>query len=355
MADTLLAYLISRVVTQREPAATQALAYILHSAPEVAKAFLSVVYQTGFASFERGRIAAEEQHGNIIPDLTIRDTAGAVRVLVENKFWAGLTDAQPVSYLDQLSSDAPAALLFVVPHTRLHSVWAELKDRCANKKFDLTDEAKTDDIAWARSGSRILAITSWKHVLAQLQQAAHESGHYEIEQDVIQLRGLTDLMNTAEFLPLREEEITDVTLPRRLLNYGELIDEVVERLVADGLADTQKAARFEGDYTRRAGRGLRLHSRFGSWFGIDHRVWGDCGITPLWWEINTNKPFSGITAPASKVQSLLEEAVDSDDGWVYIPIRLKTGVERDRVIDAIVDQIRSIGGRLNRAFPAAAD
>ena len=95
MADTLLAYLITRVVTQREPAATQALAYILNAAPDIAKAFLSVVVsQTGFAPFELGRIAAEEQHGDSIPDLTIRDTAGAVRVLVENKFWAGLTDAR---------------------------------------------------------------------------------------------------------------------------------------------------------------------------------------------------------------------------------------------------------------------
>ena len=106
------------------------------------------------------------------PDLTIRDTAGVVRVLVENKFWTGLTETQPVGYLDQLPSDAPAALLFVVPHTRLHIVWAELKERCATKKIDLTDEAKTDDIAWSRTGNRILAITSWKHVLAQLQQAA---------------------------------------------------------------------------------------------------------------------------------------------------------------------------------------
>ena len=352
MADTLLAYLIPRVVTQREPAATQALAYILNSAPEIAKAFVSVVHQTGLAPFELGRIAAEEQHGDSIPDLTIRDTVGAVRVLVENKFWAGLTDAQPVGYLDQLASDAPVALLFVVPHTRLHSVWAELRDRCANKKIDLTDGTKTDDIAWSRSGNRILAITSWKHVLAQLQQAAYEGGHDEIERDILQLRGLTDLMNTAEFLPLREEEITDVTLARRLLNYGGLIDEVVERLVADGLADTQKSKRFEGNYTC-AGRGVRLHSRFGSWFGIDLGAWSASGITPLWWKINTNRPFSGITAPVAKVQSLLEEAVDFD-GWIYIPIRLKTGVERDRVIDAIVEQIRSIGDRLNRAFPTAA-
>ena len=67
MADTLLAYLISRVVTQREPAATQALAYILNSAPDIAKAFVSVVHQTGFAPFELGRIAAEEQHGGQHP------------------------------------------------------------------------------------------------------------------------------------------------------------------------------------------------------------------------------------------------------------------------------------------------
>lgn len=352
MADTLLAYLIPRVVAQREPAATQALAYILNAAPEIAKAFLSVVHQTGFAPFELGRIAAEEQHGDGIPDLTIRDTAGAVRVLVENKFWAGLTDAQPVGYLDQLPSDAPVALLFVVPHTRLHNVWAELKGRCATNEIDLTDEVKTDDVAWSRSGNRLLAITSWKHVLAQLQQAAYESGHADIEQDIIQLRGLTDLMNTAEFLPLREEETTNATLARRLLNYGDLIDEVVERLVAEELADTEKSRRFEGDYAR-AGRGVRLYARFGSWFGIDFRVWSDCGITPLWWEINTNRPFSGITAAASEVQNLLG-AVGSDDGWVYIPIRLKTGVERDRVIDAIVEQIRSIGDRLDRAFPTAA-
>ena len=136
MADTLLAHLIPRLPVQSEPIATQALTYVLNAAPDIAKAFMSVVHQTGFEPFERGRIAAEERHGDGIPDLTIWDTAGVVRVLVENKFWAGLTETQPVGYLDQLPSDAPAALLFVVPHTRLHIVWAELKKRCATKKID---------------------------------------------------------------------------------------------------------------------------------------------------------------------------------------------------------------------------
>ena len=129
-----------------------------------------------------------------------------------------------------------------------------------------------------------------------------------------------------------------------------MIDEVVERLVAEGLADTKKSARSQCGYTW-VGRGARLHSRFGSWFGVDLAAWSHYGITPLWWEISTTEPFSGIMSAASKVQSLIEEAQDSDDGFVYIPLRLKTGVERDRVIDAVVEQIRSIGDRLNRAFP----
>ena len=83
MADTLLAHLLPRV-TASEPAATQALAYILNAAPDIGKAFMPVVHQTGFAPFDVGRIAAEERHGDGIPDLTIRDAGGVVRVLVEN-------------------------------------------------------------------------------------------------------------------------------------------------------------------------------------------------------------------------------------------------------------------------------
>ena len=350
MAESLLAHLIPRV-TAPEPAATQALAYILNSAPDISKAFMSVVWQTGLAPFEAGRIAAEERHGSGIPDLTIRDASGVVRVLVENKFWAGLTESQPVGYLDQLPSDAAAALLFIVPDTRRHSVWGEMKERCARDNVNLTAESAADHAAWSRAGNRTLAITSWKHVLAALQQAASVGSHSAIEQDIIQLRGLTDQMNTSEFLPLREDEVTSVATAHRLINYTDLIDEVVERLVADGLADTKKAARSVCGYTW-AGRGVRLQSRFGAWLGVDVVAWSDCGITPLWLEIETADSFSGITAAASNVRNLIDEAQDSDGSLVEIPIRLKTGVERDRVIDDIVRQIRGIGDRLSEGLPA---
>lgn len=45
------------------------------------------------------------------------------RLLVELKFWAGLTDNQPVAYLKKLPTDCHSALLEVAPARRIESLW----------------------------------------------------------------------------------------------------------------------------------------------------------------------------------------------------------------------------------------
>ena len=86
---SLLGYLVPRIAASgEEPAATQALAYLLNASTGVAEAFVGIVAPTGIEGFTPGRIAAEEQYGDHFPDLTIRGTDGVVRILVENKFWA---------------------------------------------------------------------------------------------------------------------------------------------------------------------------------------------------------------------------------------------------------------------------
>ena len=91
---SLLGYLIPRIASSgAEPAATQALAYILSASSSVAKAFVDIVSAAlpGIATFTPGRITAEERHGSHSPDLTIRDRDGAIRILVENKFLSSFT------------------------------------------------------------------------------------------------------------------------------------------------------------------------------------------------------------------------------------------------------------------------
>ena len=273
---SLLGYLVPRIAASgAAPAATQALAYLLNASTGVAEAFVGIVAPTDIDGFTPGHIAAEEQHGDHFPDLTICGTDGVVRILVENKFWAGLTSAQPVAYLEALPADESSALVFIVPHERAYGLWGELRKKCRSSKINLGSESKGDGITWARAGQRILAITSWKHVLGRLEEAAADPA---VRQDIAQLRGLTDRMNADAFLPLREDEVTDANVARRLINYTGLINDIVGRLVTDSVATVKDLKK--GVSYNYAGRFLRLHDRFGTWLGVDHEAWRGRGITP---------------------------------------------------------------------------
>lgn len=344
---SLLGHLVPRITSiGAEPVATQALAYILSESAEVASAFVQFVSRTGAASFEPGAITAEEPHGDGIPDLTIRDTSGIVRILVENKFWAGLTESQPVSYLEVLPTSPSSAVVFIVPKPRMRSLWDELDSRCEDSTVELGDKKLDKDgrginLIWAQWGNRTLAITCWDRILEWLEYAAEQDSINK--QNILQLRGLTEQMNTDEFLPLREDEVTNVGVARRLINYSQLIEEIVNHLIADGIA-SKKGLKATHGYTT-AGRYLKLHKRFGLWLGVDLEAWRDWGITPMWLKQHTGGSFAGVRGKTADQNVSLFDEAQANKGVLYIPIRLKTGVERDDVIEDAVQQMRSIAVR----------
>ncbi len=341
MRQSLLGHLVP-LIRQAEPAATQALHYILEAAPEAASAFVELLVGR---RFEIGRIASEWQFENgVRPDIAIYDVHGEVRLFVENKFWASLTDQQPVAYLKALPAKGRSVLAFIAPEDRAGSLWAELKDRCERANLDLADEIRSTDFRRIRVGKCALFLTSWRRVLDALESAAVAGGHGAVAQDVVQLRGLTEQMNSDIFPPLGGAEATDVRVARRMLNYAALIDDISDRLIADGVADTKGLTRSGW------GRFLRLHGRFGLCLGVDIGAWSGWGITPIWSEHNTSSSFSGIEGQIQQVEKLFDGAREHGDR-LYIPIRLKIGVERARVVDDAVRQMCRIADELAEASP----
>lgn len=341
----LLGYLVPRIAASGvEPAATQALAYLLNARTDIAGAFIGAVCRTDIARFTSGRIAAEEQHGGCRPDLTIRDADGVVRIFVENKFWGRLMDGQPVAYLEEMPDEKSSLLVFIVPDQRMYPLWDELKKRCRQSEVDLGNESKGDAIYWASAGRRNLAITSWKQVLRTLERAADDGEYADLRADIVQLRGLTDQMDADKFLPLREGEVTDVNVARRMINYTDLIDEIVSRLKTDRVADT-KGLRKSCDYDY-AGHRLKLHERFVLWLGVHQLAWRDRGITPLW----IASEFSAVEGGIGQVEKHFPDAHERD-GWLHIPIPLTARVERDRVIDDAVQEVLRIAEKLLEEFP----
>ncbi len=351
---SLLGHLVPRITSiGAEPVATQALAYILSESAEVAEAFVKFVSATGIEFFRPGSIIAEEQQGDGTPDLTIKDAEGGiVRILVENKFWAGLTDAQPVSYLEALPLDPSSAVVFIVPKPRIRGLWGELESKCEDSSVKLGDKKLDKDagginLIWAHTGNRTLAITSWEEVLKRLEYATTDDS---VKQDIRQLQGLTEQMkNTDEFLPLREDEVTNVRVARRLINYSQLIEEIVDRVTADKIA-SKKGLKPTHGYTT-AGRYLRLHGKFGLWLGVDLEAWRDWEITPVWLKQNTRFAFAGVPGTTADQNVSLFDEAQANKGVLYIPIRLKAGVGRDHVIEDAVQQMRSIAARFLEVWP----
>ena len=331
-----------------EDAATRALAYILdpHASPGMAQVFVDMLGRTGVSAFPLGRVEHDpDQGGDSGPDLTICDVEGKRRIFIEAMFGEGLEHAQPIRRLGELPDDAPSAVVFIAPGERVPGLWGELRARGKDEPgIDLKERASSDGgVAWARAGRRVLLVVSWAYVLDGLRRGAEDVG---VEQDIVQLRGLADRMEGEAFLPLDASEVADVGLARRISGYCGLVDKITDRLVADGIARLKKVNWNAGSYQRGrlVNRSMRVRGKFDLRFGMECRAWRDSGITPLWWVLSSSAAYDA-TGDWQRIKGSLD-GVQSYGGYLYIPVRLKPGVEEAEVIEDAVRQMRRVADTL---------
>jgi len=163
------------------------------------------------------------------PDFVGSDGAGRPRVIVEAKFWSGLTENQPSAYLDMLPPDQPGLLIFLAPEARRQPLWPELKRRCPS-----ASELKPFCL-WIGPHRRYLAMTSWRDALNALEARLVQVGEEAARADVQQLRGLCERMDYQAFLPFSSEDFAPL-IGRRIVQYYELLEELVNQLSSKGIA-----------------------------------------------------------------------------------------------------------------------
>ena len=338
---SILAHVVLRGNRQAEPVATQALAYILNSSSRLAEAFLKKFNSAGI-SFNLGRIEPETAVDDGQPDIIIYDDMGSRRLLIENKFWAGLTKAQPVSYMKSLENEH-SGLLFIVPSERIPYVWNELKARLIEKNYELGQESSVDSMRAVSVGNCVLLISSWEQILEELQLKARIDGLHEIEQDIGQLLELAKQISETAFLPLRSEELSNQALPKRIMNYFRLLSQVIGELQSDvivgktsnGSNDYQMARWF---YVRGRTRRIRV------WLGVAPDVWQHRGITPIWFWVG--KPWltnvAHFRAALEKVLDLTSSSFHEEEDGLYIPVPLKPNLEEKQTVAHAATTIREI-------------
>ena len=315
--NTLLAHIVP-LYGKTELVATEALRYILQQSESARNALESMMVDAGVevGSLSRFQTEATGEEGERV-DLVCYDEAGAERVLVEAKFWAGLTDNQPNTYLARLPEEGHSVLLFVAPVQRMETLWPELCERAQkDEQYKLAVLSESGDLrnVAVEGSERKMMLTSWRAVLERMVSRANIAGDAAAVRDIEQLLGLAERMDSDAFLPIHSDELAQ-EFPRRILNLANLIDDATQKVVSYDWADASSLRSTSQRYGY--GRYFRLDGIM-VWFGINFFHWAGTGQSPLWIQ-----PQQG--------------------DYLWHPISLPTGVEYAGVLDSVVDQLDLMG------------
>jgi len=237
MAQSLLAHLYSHIRGSQEDVATLSLQYILSQSEELRYGFNRLIGSklhvdvSDVAKYYCQATGDNQER----PDLSGKNNLGQEQVLCEAKFYAGLTENQPLAYLERLRTENGKGLLFICPDARITSLWAKLQERC----FECTVQ-EIDKTCVLVNGIS-MAIISWNEILTELQRIAVASVPESLS-DLNQLDGYCKEMDMEAFIPFSSEELGAITAQKQQ-RYAQVIIKTMDLIHADKQLKTTKAVR----------------------------------------------------------------------------------------------------------------
>lgn len=340
-SETVLAYLVPRLTSQVEDAATEALGHILNRSPDCRDSLRRLLErEAGFELAPITRVATQVTYKDgTRPDMAGYDGDGRKRLLVESKFWAALHPDQPL-YIRQFDHSDSAVLLFIAPEARTETLWVEISRQLNTDELRLEQTASSPGRRSARlvdtacDAQRSVVLTSWRLLLDDLDSAAGNAG--TIASDLVQLRGLAVRQDETSFLPVHAEDLGP-KFGRRLASYCQLVDDLIGRgigqkwMSVSGLQTTPRRWGY-GRYFRFVGP---ENWRSGDlWLGINHEQWASTGDTPIWFRCEWRQTSASAAAIA--------EELGVQYSGLWIPVHLLDGVEYDDVLDGATATLKSI-------------
>ena len=344
--DTLFGFLAHRFVAQQENLATEALWYLLDRS-EVARSALIRTLRQAHAVLPDSlsfRTQASDKD-QAIPDLVGVDSSGNQVLIAEAKFWAGLTGAQPVTYIRRLENIGGGTLAVIAPNARLELLWPTLVRRCEDAGIVVSDADGGPEFRSARidPGGRLILL-SWRSLVGSIHSALELAGEARLSSDALQLQGLCERMDMEAFLPLASEELTGST-GRRMIQFNQLLDDAHGLLTKwqgfDGRGVRASAGSgWYGKYFKMHGFACLLHTN--AW------QWGSLAFTPLWLRVKGAdwKPSPAVAEALEPLRHHHDIEVFSSPDGHDVPLMIPIGEERDAVLRHIMTQLEKVAEAL---------
>jgi regulator of replication initiation timing len=326
--SSLFGHLVPRFASKPEDVSTEALCYVLRQSEAARQKFIGHLEQVlGIEVDPELRFSTQQTaEDDGIPDLWGK--ARDQRVLIEVKFWAGLTGRQSSAYDDSFG-DTDGACLFLVPEERVENIKRKMKE------------------VYEKEDAPILGVTHWSAVLSALEAAVEEStenNKHQILGDLQQLRGLCRQLKAEGFHPIRPDELgPDVA--RRMLDLRRLVEELREILLTDTFASWSVTSNMRRRTSVYRFKGELYKTTY--FLGIHYNLWKDLEDSPLWMKFKDERPTrrEEIKTALRPKMTVLDHPQKQED--VLIPLELRIGVSRDQIVDNLEEQLSTISEELS--------
>ena len=354
--QTVFSYIVQkRLSRENENVATEALAYIVGYSKDARNGLMKLLRGV-VPEMPDLRFQTQQTEGSDRPDMWGYD-GDEPRVFVESKFWAGLTENQPVSYLNRLATYIqPTLLLVVVPDAREQTLWRELNLRLIGAGISAEERGKVPDIfSSVNTGiGPVFALTSWTRLISALESEIADD--QRASSDLFQLRALCNAADS--YVPISSADLTDQRIPALVLQLGSIMQDSVD------LADSQGTLNKGGFTLRGDSNRIGRYASFwdkngvGIWIGIHFGLWSEYGETPLWVVFSTTawgraREVRRLLEPWAAEKGIRVESQPNDD--FVVALNLESGQERDQVIIDIAKRLAEIASVLSKLQSTPSD
>ncbi len=341
---SLLGQFYSRIKGSQEDIASEGLTYILQNSQLARDTLYTIIQNACGLQFDNLRFINQAIGENKDrPDISGFNTNNQEVLILEAKFWASLTSNQPVEYLNHLDKDG--ALVFICPKQRVRTIFDECLRRITTEDIENTANKKSNVISLRHN--RFLLIKTWDEILLIIREALHVNNEHQLVSDIDQVIGLCHTIDSTAFLPLRHEDFSP-EIPRRIINYLDLIDSVIRAILTRKLVST-KGLRSSATRTEYIRYFKTTDLAFA--LSINYKLWAAMSDTPIWIRIKEITPKGHwVTTEGFKIK-LRELALHHDlnlgihqmnNGDIQFSLHLLTERTEDVVINDLVDRVTHI-------------
>lgn len=314
MKQSLLSHIATNFISEYENVANSSIAYLLNQY-DIARVALKNILVV--ESVPTHYITELSTDGNGRPDVTGLNPDGTKSIIIEGKFWANLTNNQPINYLKELSDTGK--LLFVAPDRRTTSLRYEIQERTG----------KDDE--------RIIVV-SWRSFIEAIELENQKNLNVNLASDLTQLKELCEQMDEAGMPPLSMSDL-DPMNGRVAYQFADLLDECNTIIRGWPESDfkgllTASSKDGYGFYFRAFNHGCQLKFSSYDWFMKDSH-------TPFWLRLK-DVDFNHSESIYIALNNIDEENTYLDSDYVSYAIKLNPGMDRDEVIQHIVFKVRDV-------------